>query len=156
MPSDVATDLAYDRTKLAHERTLMAWVRTATSLISFGFTIYKFFDEIAPTRPHTGFGSRPFALAMISIRKLTGRQFGDFALRLRVASEVRKKGERFLVGTGCQPHACNSDAGFVAIDRKAHSVFLAMRSDKDLTTWPKAASWPAPLRTELRAWEKAD
>ena len=33
-----------DRTWLAHERTLMAWVRTATSLISFGFTIYKFFE----------------------------------------------------------------------------------------------------------------
>ena len=31
-----------DRTRLAYERTLMAWVRTATSLISFGFTIYKF------------------------------------------------------------------------------------------------------------------
>lgn len=67
MPADLGTDLAYDRTKLAHERTLMAWVRTATSLISFGFTIYKFFDEVAPAHPHTGFGSRPFALAMISI-----------------------------------------------------------------------------------------
>jgi inner membrane protein YidH len=33
--------LAVDRTRLAHERTLMAWVRTATSMISFGFTIAK-------------------------------------------------------------------------------------------------------------------
>lgn len=40
------TDLAFERTMLAHERTLMAWVRTATSMISFGFTIYKFFQEI--------------------------------------------------------------------------------------------------------------
>ena len=71
MPAELTTDLAYDRTKLAHERTLMAWVRTATSLISFGFTIYKFFDEIVPNRPHTGFGSRPFALAMISIGLLS-------------------------------------------------------------------------------------
>ena len=39
---DSSTRLAVDRTRLAHERTLMAWVRTATSLISFGFTIYKF------------------------------------------------------------------------------------------------------------------
>ena len=46
MASDasVSTKLAVDRTRLAHERTLMAWVRTATSLISFGFTIYKFFQ----------------------------------------------------------------------------------------------------------------
>jgi putative membrane protein len=43
------TDLAFERTMLAHERTLMAWVRTATSMISFGFTIYKFFQELNKT-----------------------------------------------------------------------------------------------------------
>ena len=41
------TDLAFERTVLAHERTLMAWVRTATSMISFGFTLYKFFEELS-------------------------------------------------------------------------------------------------------------
>lgn len=41
-----STELALDRTLLAHDRTLMAWVRTATSLISFGFTIYKFFQYL--------------------------------------------------------------------------------------------------------------
>lgn len=41
------TNLAYERTALANDRTLMAWVRTATSLISFGFTIYKFFEDMA-------------------------------------------------------------------------------------------------------------
>lgn len=43
LPSN--TELAFERTMLAHERTLMAWVRTATSMVSFGFTIYKFFQE---------------------------------------------------------------------------------------------------------------
>jgi putative membrane protein len=38
------TRLAADRTRLAYDRTLMAWIRTATSLITFGFTIYKFFQ----------------------------------------------------------------------------------------------------------------
>src|SRR5438270_6748001 len=38
------TRLAIDRTRLAYERTLMAWIRTATSLITFGFSIYKFFQ----------------------------------------------------------------------------------------------------------------
>jgi len=41
---DTGTRLAVDRTWLAHERTMLAWVRTAASLISFGFTIYKFFQ----------------------------------------------------------------------------------------------------------------
>ena len=31
---------------MAAERTLMAWVRTALSMISFGFTIYKFLQVI--------------------------------------------------------------------------------------------------------------
>ena len=71
-PLDVGTRLAVDRTRLAHERTLMAWVRTATSLISFGFTIYKFFQfEIKAPPPGAGhlIGPRGFALIMIG----TGR-----------------------------------------------------------------------------------
>ena len=43
------TDLAYQRTMLAENRTLMAWIRTAISMISFGFTIYKFFQEAGKT-----------------------------------------------------------------------------------------------------------
>jgi inner membrane protein YidH len=68
-----ATQLAVERTRLAYERTLMAWVRTATSLISFGFTIYKFFqflrEEGAGTMPHADhfLGPRPFALLLILV-----------------------------------------------------------------------------------------
>jgi putative membrane protein len=38
--------LAMDRTRLAAERTLMAWLRTTLSMISFGFTIYKFLEYL--------------------------------------------------------------------------------------------------------------
>lgn len=41
-PTETSNELASTRTVLAAERTLMAWVRTALSMISFGFTIYKF------------------------------------------------------------------------------------------------------------------
>jgi putative membrane protein len=64
-----ATKLAFDRTRLAYERTMMAWVRTATSLISFGFTIYKFFQYLRQDR-HVeggGLGPRSFAMMMIGI-----------------------------------------------------------------------------------------
>jgi inner membrane protein YidH len=66
---DVGTRLAIDRTRLAHERTLMAWVRTSTSLISFGFAIYKFFEiELKRQPPPEGLvGPRGFALCMIAI-----------------------------------------------------------------------------------------
>ena len=63
------TDLAMERTLLAQDRTLMAWVRTATSLISFGFTIYKFFDYLTEQSRVTFadrlFGPRTFATSMI-------------------------------------------------------------------------------------------
>jgi putative membrane protein len=45
-PLDAATDLAIERSRLASERTLMAWIRTSLSMISFGFTIYKFFEYL--------------------------------------------------------------------------------------------------------------
>ena len=66
-----ATALAVDRTRLAYERTLMAWVRTCTSLISFGFTIYKFFQYLRESQsaaPESRlFGAREFALLMIGV-----------------------------------------------------------------------------------------
>ena len=45
-PPDTGTSLAFERTYLAHERTQMAWIRTALALISFGFTIAKFFEYL--------------------------------------------------------------------------------------------------------------
>ena len=68
---DEGTRLAYERTVLAHERTLMAWLRTAVSLITFGFTIYKFFalELSGKGQPpiHQVIGPREFALLMIAI-----------------------------------------------------------------------------------------
>ena len=73
---DTSTKLAYDRTRLAYERTLMAWVRTGTSLITFGFTIYKFFEEFhkAGQVAQTGgpIGAREFGIIMISIGRCGG------------------------------------------------------------------------------------
>lgn len=66
-----ATELALDRTHLAHERTLMAWVRTSVSLITFGFTIYKFFQYMREQQQIVEarrlIGPREFALIMITI-----------------------------------------------------------------------------------------
>jgi putative membrane protein len=67
---DYKTNLAVDRTWLAHERTLMAWVRTSASMISFGFTIYKFFEFEAgknSSARHGWFSPRDFALLLVII-----------------------------------------------------------------------------------------
>lgn len=51
----------------------MSWIRTATSLITFGFSIYKFFQiETPPTRiVNRLFGPREFALMLVSIGVLS-------------------------------------------------------------------------------------
>ena len=69
--ADERTSLALDRTRLAHERTLMAWVRTAVSLISFGFTFYKFFQGLHDAKQvgdvHRLVSARGFALTLIGL-----------------------------------------------------------------------------------------
>jgi inner membrane protein YidH len=64
---DSSTRLAVERTAMAAERTQMAWVRTATSLISFGFTFYKFFELELKGTTHTGgiIGPQGFASILI-------------------------------------------------------------------------------------------
>jgi putative membrane protein len=67
--------LALERTFLAYERTLMAWTRTATSLIAFGFTLYKFFEYLHESgqvvRGPQVLGARVFGLIMIGVGVFT-------------------------------------------------------------------------------------
>jgi putative membrane protein len=52
-----STQMARWRTALAADRTLMAWVRTSLSMISFGFSISKFFQYLH----ESGAGTNPNA-----------------------------------------------------------------------------------------------
>ena len=68
-PLDRSTELAFLRTRAAYERTMMSWIRTATSLITFGFSIYKFFQLEGLGRAQQGrlIGPRGFAFMLVSI-----------------------------------------------------------------------------------------
>ena len=74
-PAPDQVKLALVRTYLAYERTLMAWVRTATSLIAFGFGLYKFFFFLRQQEPEKHvehpLGARTFGLIMIGIGVFT-------------------------------------------------------------------------------------
>jgi uncharacterized membrane protein YidH (DUF202 family) len=54
-PTLTTTELALMRSRMSADRTLMAWIRTALSMISFGFTIYKFLQYV---RESEGVGLR--------------------------------------------------------------------------------------------------
>jgi putative membrane protein len=70
---DTATTLAFERTRIAYERTMMAWIRTATSLITFGFSVYKFFEFEMKSAPASQMlvGPRAFGLGLIVIGLLS-------------------------------------------------------------------------------------
>src|SRR5512137_1808779 len=66
----LADALALERTRMAADRTLMGWIRTALSMISFGFTIFKFLEyvqeqSITPLR--RAHGPREVGITLIGI-----------------------------------------------------------------------------------------
>lgn len=65
--TDSASRLELKRTHIAFEQSMMSWIRTGISLITFGFTIYKFFQLELPERPERArlFGPREFAIALV-------------------------------------------------------------------------------------------
>ena len=65
---DIGTTLAIERTRVSYDRTMMAWIRTAFSLITFGFTIYKYFQlqRVAPPSERL-IGPREFSIILISL-----------------------------------------------------------------------------------------
>ena len=69
------TDMATLRTLMAADRTLKAWIRSSISMLSFGFTIYKFLlyvkeslsDKILKAQGPRRFGILLIALGTMSM-----------------------------------------------------------------------------------------
>ena len=109
-PLDTSTRLAYERTYLAHERTLMGWVRTALSLISFGFTIAKFFEFLREKRLERAaplLGPRAVGIIMIAS--------GLVALALATVQHRRALKILHERCPGLPPSLAGVMAGFIAL-----------------------------------------
>lgn len=69
---DASTRLAIARTSAAYERTMLSWVRTATSLITFGFGVYKFFQiERKSDYGQYLIGAQEFGLTLVGLGLLS-------------------------------------------------------------------------------------
>lgn len=97
-----ALDLGYERTRLAADRTLMAWIRTSVSMISFGFSIYKFFqyllgsNVVADKLPH--YAPRNFGVALVGLGMiLLALAIVEYFMFLRNLS--RDTGQKFPIST---------------------------------------------------------
>jgi putative membrane protein len=68
------TDMATLRTLMAADRTLMAWIRSSISMLSFGFTIYKFLlyvKESLSDKILKAQGPRRFGILLIALGTLS-------------------------------------------------------------------------------------
>ncbi|MFN5169892.1 MAG: YidH family protein [Cyclobacteriaceae bacterium] len=78
-------EFAVDRARLAQERALLAWIRTATTLMTFGFALFKFLEaQLAENhrKPLLGF----ITPRMIGLTLLT---LGFTGLALSVYRHIR-------------------------------------------------------------------
>jgi putative membrane protein len=98
---DKTVNLGFERTRLAADRTLMAWIRTSVSMISFGFTIYKFFQYILETNLSgrlTHNAPRNFGVVLVVLGMLLlALAIVEYFLFLRKLS--LDTGEKFTVST---------------------------------------------------------
>lgn len=90
-----------ERTRIAYENLMMSWIRTATSLITFGFSIYKFFqiEDKSNSRADRLIGPREFALALVVIG-LTALALATMEYRqnMRIVKAQYPKSPRSLSG----------------------------------------------------------
>jgi len=91
---DTSTKLAYERTRVAYERTLQASIRTATALITFGFSVYKFFqiDHPVPVKG-TLIGPREFGSILVVLGILS-LAFSTIEFHYRLRSLGKASGTR--------------------------------------------------------------
>jgi putative membrane protein len=95
-----------ERTRIAYENLMMSWIRTATSLITFGFSIYKFFQiegygNVYATRL---VGPREFALALVLIGLgALALATMEYRQNMRVLKAQYPKSPRSLAGLVAAP-----------------------------------------------------
>jgi putative membrane protein len=118
---DASTRLAIERTRLAHERTLMAWIRTCTSLIAFGFTIFKAFQYLATQESVHRAVVSPWVVGVVMI--LVG------LIGLTLASIQHRQAIKALTAeAGPQPYSVSAImAGFIAVVGLIALVVVAWR-----------------------------
>ncbi|HEY7236958.1 MAG TPA: DUF202 domain-containing protein [Gemmatimonadaceae bacterium] len=86
------TGMSFQRTRMSADRTLMSAIRTSLALISFGFTIYQFFQHLRDENAIVGaHAARSFGAALIYLGVgmiLAGIAFhAQFMLALRQQRE---------------------------------------------------------------------
>ncbi|QIA21079.1 hypothetical protein [Mesorhizobium sp. AA22] len=78
---------------------------------------------------------------------LLGKEMPEMATSLLVGGGTEKTASGAFYASGCVPHDCGGNDGFMAVDPANHKLYFARRGDKpEPDAWPAVNTWPAEVR----------
>ncbi|MER9234910.1 inhibitor of vertebrate lysozyme family protein [Mesorhizobium sp. M0622] len=81
---------------------------------------------------------------------LLGKDMPDMATSLLVGGGTEKTASGAFFASGCVPHDCGGNDGFMAVDPAKHKLYFARRGDKpEPDAWPAVSTWPAEIKEAL-------
>ncbi len=81
---------------------------------------------------------------------LLGKDMTDMATSLLVGGGTEKTASGAFYATGCVPHDCGGNDGFMAVDPAKQKLYFARRGDNGgPQAWPAVATWPADIKEAL-------
>lgn len=82
--------------------------------------------------------------------KLLGKDMPDMATSLLVGGGTEKTASGAFYASGCVPHDCGGNDGFMAVDPGKHKLYFARRGDNgEPAAWPPVKDWPADIKEAL-------
>ncbi|MBZ9675276.1 hypothetical protein [Mesorhizobium sp. ES1-1] len=81
---------------------------------------------------------------------LLGKDMPDMATSLLVGGGTEKTASGAFYASGCVPHDCGGNDGFMAVDAAKQQLYFARRGDNgEPTTWPAVSAWPADIKDAM-------
>ncbi|WP_192361041.1 hypothetical protein [Mesorhizobium mediterraneum] len=81
---------------------------------------------------------------------LLGKEMPEMATSLLVGGGTEKTASGASYASGCVPHDCGGNDGFMAVDPANHKLYFARRGDKpEPDAWPAVNTWPAEVREAM-------
>ena len=83
-------------------------------------------------------------------KALLGDTMPDMATSLLVGGGTEKTASGAFYATGCVPHDCGGNDGFMAVDPARHKVYFSRRGDDGQpAAWPQLKDWPDDIKKAL-------
>ncbi|QKC81009.1 hypothetical protein [Mesorhizobium sp. NZP2077] len=83
-------------------------------------------------------------------KALLGDTMPDMATSLLVGGGTEKTASGAFYASGCVPHDCGGNDGFMAVDPAKHKLYFSRRGDNgEPAAWPALKDWPDDIKKAL-------